>query len=170
MIKLLISHGADANIKVSTGQTVFDKFLESMPEGCSTILDHYVNLKGTSLSGNDMEIILNFNLLHSFAEETEMAFLHKIVASDRLELLKHPICESFLELKWFRVRKYFYLYMLIYIVFMISLNGLIILDLSPMFKGNNYNSRFEMILFNVTILFQTILMASSKLVTLYLEC
>ena len=137
MIKLLISHGADANIKVSTGQTVFDKFLESMPEGCSTILDHYVNLKGTSLSGNDMEIILNFNLLHSFAEETEMAFLHKIVASGRLELLKHPICESFLQLKWFRVRKYFYLYMFIYIVFMISLNGLIILDLSPIFKGND---------------------------------
>jgi len=47
MIKLLLDHGADPNITMATtGQTVFELFLDSMPEGCSAILDHYISIKG----------------------------------------------------------------------------------------------------------------------------
>ena len=135
MIRLLLTHGADPNITmVKNGQTVFDKFLESMPEGCNTILNHYIDMNGSSLGGTDLKVTLDFRLFHRF-NSSEMAFLHKIVISNRLELLKHPICESFLHLKWFRVRKYFYSYVFIYLIFLFALNGMALLDLSPVFQG-----------------------------------
>ena len=105
-----------------------------MPEGCNAILDHYIGMNGSSLSGNDLKVILDFKLFHQF-DTNEMSFLNGIVISNRLELLKHPVCESFLSMKWLRVKKFFYFYVFIYLWFLLSLNGIILLDLSPMFQG-----------------------------------
>ena len=80
-----------------------------MPEGCNAILDHYIGMNGSSLSGNDLKVILDFKLFHQF-DTNEMSFLNGIVISNRLELLKHPVCESFLSMKWLRVKKFFYFY------------------------------------------------------------
>ena len=105
-----------------------------MPEGCNAILDHYIGMNGSSLAGNDLKVTLDFKLFHEF-DTNEMSFLNGIVISNRLELLKHPVCESFLSMKWLRVKKFFYLYVFIYLWFLLSLNGIVLLDLSPMFQG-----------------------------------
>ena len=130
MITYLLAHGANPNLKETcSGETVFEKFLISMPEGCLAILDHFITLDGSSVQGKDLKIMLDFKLIHSFNAH-EMNFLHKIVKSNRIEILKHPICESFLHMKWLRVRKYFYAYFMFYLTFLVILNGLLILDLS----------------------------------------
>ena len=47
MITLLLQHGANPSLAhPETGKTVFDHFLEFMPEGCLAILDHFIVLKG----------------------------------------------------------------------------------------------------------------------------
>ena len=112
-----------------------------MPEGCNAILDHYIGMNGSSLSGNDLKVILDFKLFHQF-DTNEMSFLNGIVISNRLELLKHPVCESFLSMKWLRVKKFFYFYVFIYLWFLLSLNGIILLDLSPMFQGMYLNNNY----------------------------
>ena len=98
---------------------------------------HHPLIKGSSLGANDLQVILDYKLFHPYKTH-EMAFLHRIVTAKRLELLKHPICESFLHMKWFRVRKYFYLYVMMYLVFLLSINCMVMLDLSPMLEGKFY--------------------------------
>ena len=136
MIELLLQNGADPNLKSLTNNlTVFDTFLESMPEGCLAILNHFVSLEGSSLQGHDLKITFDYKLIHSY-NSREMKFLHNIVKANKIDLLKHPICESFLHLKWLKVRKYFYSYVTLYLIFLLTLNVMVVMDLSPIFEGN----------------------------------
>lgn len=135
MIELLLQNGADPNLKsIQSDQTVFDTFLESMPEGCLAILNHFVALEGSSIQAHDLKITFDYKLIHSY-NSREMLFLHNIVKANKIDLLKHPICESFLHLKWLKVRKYFYSYLALYLVFLLILNLMILFDLSPVFES-----------------------------------
>ena len=59
MIELLLKNGADPNLRsLTTNMTVFDTFLDSMPEGCLAILNHYISLDGSSLQGHDLKIVI----------------------------------------------------------------------------------------------------------------
>lgn len=84
-----------------------------------------------SLQGADLEITLDFQIIHEYDPNLEMAFLHSVVQSNRIELLKHPICESFLHLKWLEMKPYFYAYFCFYLVFLLTFNALVYMDLSP---------------------------------------
>ena len=55
---------------------------------------------------------------------------------DQREILKHPVCESFLHMKWLLVKNIFMFYVLFYVVFLISLTGYISVELSPYFERN----------------------------------
>ena len=137
MITLLLKHGSDPNqLDPFTNKTVFDHFLEFMPEGCNAILDHFIMLNGSSLQGNDLKITLDFKIVHPSNDIPEMKFLHDIVLAKKIDLLKHPICESFLHMKWIQLKKYFYSYFVIYLLFLLSFNSLVFLDLSSSLKGN----------------------------------
>ena len=139
MITLLLKHGSDPNqLDPFTKKTVFDHFLEFMPEGCNAILDHFIMLNGSSLQGNDLKITLDFKIVHPSNDIPEMKFLHDIVLAKKIDLLKHPICESFLHMKWIQLKKYFYSYFVIYLLFLLSFNTLVFLDqpLSSALKGN----------------------------------
>lgn len=134
MIEMLLKNGADPNLRsLTTNMTVFDTFLDTMPEGCLAILNHYISLDGSSVQGHDLKITFDYKLIHSY-NSREMEFLHNIVTENRIDLLKHPICESFLHLKWLRVRKYFYAYVGFYLIFLLVLNVMILFDLSPIFQ------------------------------------
>merc|ERR1711971_94915 len=89
---------------------------------------------GSSFQGNDLKVTLDFKIVHPTQDTPEMKFLHDIVQAKKIELLKHPICESFLHMKWIQVRKYFYSYFMMYLLFLLTFNSLIFLDLSPVIK------------------------------------
>ena len=81
--------------------------------------------------GNDLKVTLDFKIVHPSNDTPEMKFLHNIVLAKKIELLKHPVCESFLHMKWIQVKKYFYTYFGMYLLFLISFNCMVFLDLSP---------------------------------------
>ena len=136
MISLLLQHGANPNKKdPRTGKTIFDHFLEFMPEGCEAILNHFIVLNGSSFQGSDLKVTLDFKIVHDQSDEREMKILNQIVLADKIDLLKHPICESFLQLKWLQVKKYFFAYFGIYLLFLVSFNVMVCLDLSHLVKG-----------------------------------
>lgn len=144
MMNLLLANGSNPTLKHRlTGKSVFDHFLEVMPEGCLTILDFYITMNGSSLQGNDLKITLDFKLIHAYHEKQEMAFLHQIVKAKKIELLKHPICESFLHMKWLQMRKYFYSYFIAFMIFLLLFNCMVFMDLSPYFQGNFQISSFQ---------------------------
>jgi hypothetical protein len=110
-----------------------------MIEGCDAVLDHFITSNGTSLGGTDLKITLDFTLFHA-SKTSEMSVLNKIIETNHNELLKHPICESFLHLKWLLVKNYFYTYVFFYLIFVVALSGVVLLDLSPLIKGSNLKS------------------------------
>ncbi len=49
----------------------------------------------------------------------EIAPLAAVVEADQRDILKHPVCESFLHFKWLLVKKFFYAYIVFYTVFLL---------------------------------------------------
>lgn len=58
-------------------------------------------------------------------EVNEMALLSKIVTSSQRDLLKHPLAEAFLHLKWQLMKKFVYLNILLYGLFLLGTNHLL---------------------------------------------
>lgn len=56
-------------------------------------------------------------------QETEVSMLHYIFWAGRKRLLLHPLCHSFLHLKWYKVRKYFLANVIFYLLFVLSLTA-----------------------------------------------
>ena len=55
MISLLLKHGGNPNqFHPLTDKSVFDYFLDFMPEGCNAILDHFIMLNGSSFQGKNL--------------------------------------------------------------------------------------------------------------------
>ncbi|KAG0729580.1 Transient receptor potential channel pyrexia [Chionoecetes opilio] len=59
-------------------------------------------------------------------QETEVSMLHYILKAGRKRLLLHPLCHSFLHLKWYKVRKYFLANVIFYLLFVLSLTAFLI--------------------------------------------
>lgn len=55
----------------------------------------------------DCEIKLDFNLLVPNTERGETELLLSFIEVGKKRILKHPLCETFLFLKWRRIRKFF---------------------------------------------------------------
>ncbi len=128
-----------------SGSTVFDMYLDTMPEGCLAIMNHYVTTNGMSVGGSDLKITYDYAIFRgpSSSRSREMGVLCRIVDTNHIELLKHPICESFLHIKWLLVERYFYAYIIFYLLFLGLLNGLAVLDLSPVFSDNGSTGMAE---------------------------
>ena len=50
-------------------------------------------------------------------------------------ILKHPVCESFLHMKWLLVKRIFDMYIFSYVIFLVSLSLLVFIQYSPSFSG-----------------------------------
>ncbi|XP_064106314.1 transient receptor potential channel pyrexia-like [Macrobrachium nipponense] len=59
-------------------------------------------------------------------KDREVAMLHYILWAGRKNLLRHPLCNTFLHLKWCKVRKYFLANVIYYLLFVMSLTGFLL--------------------------------------------
>ncbi|KAK7078507.1 hypothetical protein SK128_022823 [Halocaridina rubra] len=59
-------------------------------------------------------------------KDAEVAMLHYILWAGRKRLLRHPLCHTFLHLKWCKVRKYFLANVLFYLLFVLSLTAFLL--------------------------------------------
>ena len=66
------------------------------------------------------------DLPKSLLQETEVSMLHYILKAGRKRLLLHPLCHSFLHLKWNKVRKYFLANVIFYLLFVLSLTAFLL--------------------------------------------
>lgn len=77
--------------------------------------------------------------------DSEVAMLQYILWAGRKRLLLHPLCHSFLHLKWFKVRKYFLANVIFYFLFVLSLTAFLLTshncpEASTTAYNNTYNS------------------------------
>ena len=131
--------------------SVMDVFLRKYPNAVHEIFQRGITTNGQDLQSMDLQIIFNFEFFFKegfegninntefqmknkeFGLVDEMAAISKIVASKERQLLKHPLAEAFLHLKWQLVRKYFYWNISMFTIFLIALTTFVVIQ-NEMFK------------------------------------
>ncbi|CAG0913878.1 unnamed protein product [Notodromas monacha] len=74
----------------------------------------------------DVELHLNFKVLKPPCNVHEMSLFMGLIQCGQRRLLNHPLCESFLHLKWKKIRKFFLLNVLVYAVFVFSITAYVL--------------------------------------------
>ncbi|XP_076656459.1 transient receptor potential cation channel subfamily A member 1 homolog [Halictus rubicundus] len=126
--KALINHGGNLAATTDYGETVMDVIFTHVrrPEVFLTdILDSGVQIVSKS-TGKNLRIIVNFNVLTPEVER-QMAVVMSLIAAapnvDQLAILQHPLLETFLFLKWSRLRVFFFTLIFVHAMFVFSLSG-----------------------------------------------
>jgi ankyrin repeat protein len=107
---MLIEYGADIIARTNGGVTALSFIVRRTPE----LIPKYLAKFDTSIRVNeheigdvDCEIRLDFRCLVSNYERGETELLLAFIEVGQKRILKHPLAETFLFLKWRRIRKYF---------------------------------------------------------------
>ncbi|CAD7084027.1 unnamed protein product [Hermetia illucens] len=109
---LLIDHGADITARTNGGVPALSFIVRRTPEVIPKLiskLDHCIKVNDHEIGDVDCEIKLDFRLLVPTTERGETEMLKTFIEVGQKRLLNHPLCETFLFLKWRRIRKFFLL-------------------------------------------------------------
>lgn len=87
--------------------------------------DHSIKVNEHEIGDVDCEIKLDLRLLVPNPERGESDLLLSFIEVGQKRILKHPLCETFLFLKWRRIRKFF-LFSLFYHTFYVLLFSILI--------------------------------------------
>lgn len=119
LVLLLLNKGADVTARTKGGISALSFIVRRIPDVLPKYvgrLNQAISLHDHELGDVDCELRLDFRpLITNGRGETDL-FLCLIEAGQR-HILKHPLCESFLYLKWLRVRKFFLFSLLFHSVF-----------------------------------------------------
>lgn len=86
-------------------------------------LDQAISLHDHELGDVDCELRLDFRLL--VPGRSEMDLMLCLIEVGQGRMLKHPLCESFLYLKWLRIRKFFLLSFMFHSIFVAFFTGFV---------------------------------------------
>ena len=131
VVELLLVRGADATRQTAEGTSVLRHYLHHVPTEVTTLLTSFLTRSGQALTAHSLEVGLSMQAWQAemVAEETDML---AVIAAKEGELLKHPVCEAFIHLKDDHVgSKFRVLFLLLYVVFLLSLTCLVMVNHSP---------------------------------------
>jgi hypothetical protein len=122
--------------------SVFDLLLERHPSAVEELLNSYVKTNGQDMDSSDFELIYNFEIFFKeglqaefddisdvdTSDINEMAVHTKIIEMRQRVLLKHPLVEAFLHIKWQLMKKFVIANVVQYTIFLVVLTVLAILQ------------------------------------------
>lgn len=109
-VMLLLSYGGDMTAKTNGGVSVLTFITRRTPDVIPKFigkLDSSIKLNDHEIGDVDCEIKLDFRVLVPTVVKGETDLLLNFIEVGHREVLKHPLCETFLFLKWRRIRKFF---------------------------------------------------------------
>ncbi|XP_020288047.1 transient receptor potential channel pyrexia-like isoform X2 [Pseudomyrmex gracilis] len=118
-VVILMSKGADITARTKGGITALSFIIRRTPDVLSrfvTRLDQAISLHDHELGDVDCELRLDFRPLVP-GGRGEMDLMLCLVEGGQGHVLKHPLLESFLYLKWLRIRKFFLLSLFYHSIF-----------------------------------------------------
>ncbi|XP_011152555.1 transient receptor potential channel pyrexia-like [Harpegnathos saltator] len=119
IVVLLLLKGADVTARTKGGVTALSFIIRRTPDVLSRFvarLDQAISLHDHELGDVDCELRLDFRpLVPGGRGETDLMLC--LVEVGQGHVLKHPLCESFLYLKWLRIRKFFLLSLIFHSIF-----------------------------------------------------
>lgn len=125
-MKCEIEQGADITARTVGNVSALTFIVRRTPE----IIPKFINKLDASIRVNDLEIgdvdceiKLDFGLLvppmAGSLERGETELLLSMIEVGQKRILKHPLCETFLFLKWHRIRKFFLMSLVYHAIFVV---------------------------------------------------
>lgn len=119
---LLLDYGADITARTNGSVSALSFIVRRTPE----VLPKYVQKFDAAIKVNDheigdvdCEIKLDFKILVPNLERGETDLLLAFIEVGQKHVLQHPLCETFLFLKWRRIRKYFLFSLIFHSIFVL---------------------------------------------------
>ncbi|XP_043510703.1 transient receptor potential channel pyrexia [Frieseomelitta varia] len=126
----LLSKGADLTARTKGGISALSFIVRRTPDVLPRFisrLDQAISLHDHELGDVDCELRLDFRpLLSGGRGETDLMLC--LVEAGQRHVLKHPLCESFLYLKWLRIRKFFLLSLIFHSIFVAFFTAYIVVE------------------------------------------
>ncbi|XP_068993861.1 uncharacterized protein pyx [Neodiprion pinetum] len=141
LVTLLLTKGADVTARTKGGISALCFIVRRTPNVLPKYvgrLDQAISLHDHELGDVDCELKLDFRPLMTGGRGEAELFLCLIEAGQR-HILKHPLCETFLHLKWLRIRKFFVFSLIFHSLFAIILSIYIFLTFyMEWYKWSNF--------------------------------
>ncbi|XP_078036050.1 transient receptor potential channel pyrexia [Augochlora pura] len=118
-VMMLLSKGADVTARTKGGISALSFIVRRTPDVLPRFisrLDQAISLHDHELGDVDCELRLDFRPLVP-GGRGEMDLMLCLVEVGQRHVLKHPLCESFLHLKWLRIRKFFLFSLIFHSIF-----------------------------------------------------
>ena len=134
---------------------IFDKLVVKNPK----VAEEYLNLHLDSVNTSEAEIALfkfhsavkidftPFNKINSVSDSQESLSIYKMLQERNIELIKHPVTEAFIRLKWQKLNWLFYLSLFVRILFASLTTTSILLS----FEENSSNAKRYKVIQKVNI-------------------
>lgn len=121
IVILLLIKGADVTAKTKGGISALSFIIRRTPDVLPRFvsrMDQAISVHDHELGDVDCELRLDFRpLVPGGRGETDLMLC--LVDVGQKHILKHPLCESFLYLKWLRIRKFFLFSLIFHLIFAI---------------------------------------------------
>lgn len=121
-VLLLLDFGADVTARTNGGSTALSFIVRRTPEVIPKYVQKFdaaVKVNDHEIGDVDCEIKLDFKILVPHYERGETELLLTFIEVGQKHILKHPLCETFLFLKWRRIRKFFLFSLFFHLVFVL---------------------------------------------------
>lgn len=125
-VYLLLTYGGDVTARTNGGVSALSFIVRRTPDILPRImsqLDASIKLHDHEIGDVDCELKLDFRILVPSVERGESGLLLTLIEVGQRHILKHPLCETFLFLKWKRIRKFFLLSLFFHTIFVLLYSG-----------------------------------------------
>ncbi|KAH1006779.1 hypothetical protein HUJ05_007482 [Dendroctonus ponderosae] len=117
---LLLQNGGDVTLRTKGGVSVLNFITKKTPEVIPMYisrLDNAIRLNQHDIGDVDCQIKIDFRILVPTVGNQETSLLTNFIEVGHKEVLEHPLCETFLLLKWRKIRHFFFFSLLYQTVF-----------------------------------------------------
>ncbi|EZA55979.1 transient receptor potential channel pyrexia-like [Ooceraea biroi] len=137
-VDLLIKYEADLSARTIGGNSALSIVLRKTPTSLDVFerrLDASLVLSRQGFIAGELELQLDFrpllkNRQNRHARSPEISYLNTFVKEGYKEILEHPLCQSFLHLKWHKIRKYYAARLLFYLIYVLIFTSWVITALA----------------------------------------
>ncbi|KAK3851583.1 hypothetical protein Pcinc_041782 [Petrolisthes cinctipes] len=115
----LLNAGADMAAEDNHGESVLAYTLHYLRGTMDAVFDECLTANSSNVNTKTLEVSMNFLPLTCSDNKNQVQNLKSFVDLGHAKLLSHPLCETFLLLKWMNVRRLFLIEVVVYLLFAI---------------------------------------------------
>lgn len=160
-VMLLINFGGDVTIRTKGGISVLTFITRKTPDVIPKYIskfDSAIKLNDHEIGDVDCELKLDFRVLVPTMGNKETELLLSFVEVGHKEVLKHPLCETFLFLKWHKRIRKFFLFSLFFHLLFVTLFSYYIIEVYLADPVKPSTKNYVVIMGYVLLFFNVILM------------